>query len=167
MKRELRFFETELEIRTSDEDNTITVAGMAVPYGQASNIDDILVEEFRSGVFGDTVKGENIALQLQHNNLAGPFARTGSKTLTLTDKKDGLYFRAKLDTRDPAVQSLAVQLERRDIHGVSPGFARARSNWKNLPDGKLHREIYEARLFEISLTHNPCLLYTSPSPRDS
>lgn len=149
------FFETEFELRT--EDNTITVAGLAVPYGKAFRVNHVLDEELVPGVFGDSVKNTKIGLHTQHNHRAGPFARTGSGTLELDDRPDGLYFRAKLDTRDPAVQSLAIQLERKDIDGISPGFYWKKSDTvlSRRSDRRIHRLIKKAGLFEISLTHKP------------
>ena len=82
-----------------------------------------------------------------------PYARTGAETMSLREKKDGLYFEATLDRRDAQAESLSIKIQRGDLKGVSVGFRAEVDTWTR--GDPPHRRVEEAELFEISLTPFP------------
>ena len=73
--------------------------------------------------------------------------------MSFRETQEGLNFEANLDRRDALANSIAVQLERGDLTGVSVGFRATVDEWHR--GDPPHRVVREAELFEISLTPFP------------
>lgn len=86
-------------------------------------------EEFVDrGAFKKTLsEGADVAFLINHQGMT--LARTTSGTLRLAEDKVGLKVNADLDTRQHAVNDLAIAMERGDINEMSFAFRIVKETW--------------------------------------
>jgi HK97 family phage prohead protease len=107
-------------------------------------------------------RGDVLALWNHGADGRPPLARTPG-TLRLWEDAEGLAFEFELPA---SAEDVREAVERRDVRGMSFGFARdARDRW-SVRDGVQLREVLDAPLFEISLTARPAYPSTSVEARD-
>ena len=143
------------EVRFEAKGDEVTIRGIAVPYETEIDYGGWFRESFAKNAFKDGID-ERVVLLANHQGL--PYARTGSDTLEFKEKKDGLYFSALLDTRDPDAKALSIKIEREDLNGVSVGFIANEQRWiysDDLSEEPDRRIIERAELQEISVTPIP------------
>lgn len=149
--RETRAIVTALELRSAD-DTGRTATGYAALFDTWTDVGGMWREKIAPGAFTRTLQERDI-LALHSHDGGRVMGRTGAGTLTLREDAKGLYFENPLpDTTDG--RDLIVQLERRDIAGMSFGFVSIRSEWDESGD-TVERTILEAELYEITYTARP------------
>lgn len=149
--REFRVTSPKMELRFQKNETSVDIFGMAVPYASRAEIGEWFTEEFVYGAFRGRLDEGSIVMLTNHGGL--PLARVGAKTMSLREEEGGLMFDATLDVRDLFANSIAIQLERGDLTGVSVGFRAITDKWTR--GDPPHRQVEEAELFEISLTPFP------------
>ncbi|MBO0676799.1 HK97 family phage prohead protease [Mycolicibacterium sp. S2-37] len=108
------------------------------------------IERIDPGAFEKTLR-EKPDLHLLINHAGMPLARTKSGTLDLSVDDHGLKVTARLDTRDPEVQSLRVKMGRGDMDEMSFAFRVKAQEWRAAPgfeeiDDQSYRTITEVSL---------------------
>lgn len=143
-----------IELRASeDDDNEIVLEGYASTfeeydmYGGPKNYG--WTERIDPKAFDVTLR-EKPDLHLLINHAGMPLARTKSGNLDLKSDKTGLKVVARLDKRDPEVQSLSVKMERGDMDEMSFAFRVKAQEWKAADgfddDNQSYRTITEVSL---------------------
>lgn len=143
-----------IEFRADDEDdNALYLEGYAStfePYEMYGGpAQGGWIEQLDKRAFDKTLR-EKPDLHLLINHAGMPLARTKSGNLELSTDERGLKVRAKLDKRDPEVQSLAIKMERGDMDEMSFAFRVKAQSWSatdDFPDDhQAHRMINEVSL---------------------
>ncbi len=143
-----------VEMRAADDSNDYILTGYASTfqeydmYGGPSQYG--WIERIDPGAFEKTLR-EKPDLHLLINHAGMPLARTKSGTLSLSTDEHGLKVEARLDKRDPEVQSLAVKMERGDMDEMSFAFRVKGQEWRAAPgfeeiDDQSYRTITEVSL---------------------
>ena len=122
-----------IEFRADDEDdNALYLEGYAStfePYEMYGGpAQGGWIEQLDKRAFDKTLR-EKPDLHLLINHAGMPLARTKSGNLELSTDERGLKVRAKLDKRDPEVQSLAIKMERGDMDEMSFAFRVKAQSW--------------------------------------
>ncbi len=144
----------QVELRTPEDSDEYVLTGYASTfqeydmYGGPSQYG--WVERIDPGAFDKTLR-EKPDLHLLINHAGMPLARTKSGTLSLSTDDHGLKVEARLDKRDPEVQSLAVKMERGDMDEMSFAFRVKAQEWRAAPgyeeiDDQSYRTITEVSL---------------------
>lgn len=157
--RETRAITRGLEIRSaSDAGEGRTAAGYAALFNVETDIGGYWTEVIANGAFTKSLQERDI-LALHSHDTGRVVGRTGAGTLTLSEDATGLAFSNDLpDTSDG--RDLAVQIERKDIAGMSFGFVTRKQEWDETIDPP-KRTIIEADLREITYTALPAYPDTS------
>lgn len=107
------------------------------------------IERIDEKAFDKTLR-EKPDLHLLINHAGMPLARTKSGTLKLSTDTHGLKVEARLDKRDPEVQSLAVKMQRGDMDEMSFAFRVKAQEWRAADgfedDDQSYRTITEVSL---------------------
>lgn len=92
----------------------------------------------------------NVKLMLNHSDFE--LASTSNGTLTLTEGKDGIRFKAKLP---PGLigRDIKQAIDLGDLCGASVGFTCSKDSWS---EDKTIRYVERGELLEISLCMDPC-----------
>ncbi len=150
--RETRAILTPLELRAAEDGAVRTGHGYAALFDTWTDIGGMWRERIAPGAF-TTSLAERDVLALHSHDSGRVVGRKGAGTLILREDSKGLAFENPLpDTNDG--RDLIVQLERKDIAGMSIGFVSVRSEWDETKD-VTERTILEALLFEITYTAYP------------
>lgn len=151
--RETRATLGSIEMRAIDTETTLrTASGYAVLFDTWTDIGGMWRERFAPGAFTRSLQERDV-LALHSHDGGRVVGRKNAGTLTLREDSKGLAFENPLpDTSDG--RDLVVQLERKDIAGMSFGFVSLRSEWNELVDPP-ERTVMEAALFEITYTAAP------------
>lgn len=151
--RETRAITTGLEIRAaSDAAEGRTAAGYAALFNVKTEIGSYWTETIAPGAFAKSL-AERDVVALHSHDTGRVVGRTGAGTLTVREDEKGLAFENDLpDTTDG--RDLSVQIERKDIPGMSFGFITRKQEWDETVDPP-HRTILEADLYEITYTAFP------------
>jgi HK97 family phage prohead protease len=143
-----------VELRDSeDDDNEIVLEGYASTfedyemYGGPEKYG--WIERIDPKAFDVTLR-EKPDLHLLINHAGMPLARTKSGNLDLVADKTGLKVVARLDKRDPEVQSLAVKMERGDMDEMSFAFRVKAQSWR-AADGFEDDDQSDRTITEVSL----------------
>lgn len=151
--RETRAVTLGLEIRAATDDGeSRTAAGYAALFNVETDIGGYWSETIAPGAFSKSL-AERDVVALHSHDTGRVVGRTGAGTLTLSEDSKGLKFENSLpDTSDG--RDLAVQIERKDIPGMSFGFVTRKQEWDETIDPP-KRTIIEAELYEITYTAFP------------
>lgn len=155
--RETRAVTTGLEIRAAAGDGEARIAegyaalfDVGTPIGPAS--DPYWIETIAAGAFSKSLSERDV-VALHSHDTGRVVGRTGAGTLELKEDSKGLRFRNDLpDTSDG--RDLAVQIDRKDIPGMSFGFITRKQEWDETVE-PAKRTILEADLYEITYTAFP------------
>ncbi len=162
-----------MELRTLTTPPTVkgrTVTGYAARFNSPSEILAEGGKRFREvilpGAFTRALaappRGDVLALWDHGRDGRPPLARTPD-TLRLWEDAEGLAFEFELPA---SAEDVREAVQRRDVRGMSFGFARdARDRW-SVRDGLAFREVIDAPLFEVSITARPAYPATSVEARD-
>lgn len=144
-----------VEIRDIEDDDTeVILEGYASTfeeyemYGGPANYG--WIERLSPDAFAKTLR-EKPDLHLLINHAGMPLARTKSGTLDLSADEHGLKVVARMDKRDPEVQSLAIKMARGDMDEMSFAFRVKAQEWRAAPgyeeiDDQSYRTITEVSL---------------------
>ena len=153
-KKEIRSLCAEVRASPSAEE-TIHFEGKAVAYDSPTEY-GWWTETVAPGACANALKrGDDVRLLKNHDpNLV--LARTKSKTLTLEERDDGLYFSADA----PAcqwVKDFAESVKRGDIDQCSFAFAVTKDEWEypDNPKESPKRTILDMELFDVSIVTYP------------
>lgn len=138
------------EIRADDDG--VKVSGHAAVFNEEADIGGMFREVIEPGAFAKSIRIADVPFLIQHEGL--PLARTGSKTLTLTEDDTGLRMEATLDPDDPDVGRIVPKMKRGDLDKMSFAFRATIQEWDDTEDPPL-RTIKEAELFDVSIVTSP------------
>lgn len=156
--REVRTFTPGLEIRSASEGEGRTASGYAALFNVETDIAGYWRETIAPGAFTKSLQERDV-VALHSHDTGRVVGRTGAGTLTLREDATGLAFSNDLpDTSDG--RDLAVQIERKDIPGMSFGFITRKQEWDETVDPP-KRTILEADIYEITYTAFPAYPDTS------
>lgn len=149
--RETRAIVTPLELRSA-EGPIRTATGYAALFDTWTDIGGMWRERIAPGAFTRSLQERDV-LALHSHDGGRVVGRKDAGTLILREDAKGLFFENPLpDTSDG--RDLVVQLERKDIAGMSFGFVSLRSEWDETKE-LVERTILEAALYEITYTARP------------
>jgi hypothetical protein len=137
------------EISTETRGQSRRLIGYAARYGAVADIGGRFREKIAPGAFAGSLRtgsgeSEDIVALLDHDP-SRILGRTRSKTLTLADEEDGLYFDIAVPETTAGRDALALA-ERGDLGGASIGFiVEEEAREKDV------RIVKRARLLEISI----------------
>lgn len=151
--REIRAVTSGLEIRAASAEGELrTATGYAALFDVESDIGGYWIETIAPGAFSRSLKERDVVALHSHDS-GRVVGRMGAGTLTLREDSTGLAFENALpDTSDG--RDLAVQIERKDIAGMSFGFVTRKQEWDETVEPP-RRTILEAELWEITYTAFP------------
>lgn len=151
--RETRAVTIGLEIRAAAaDDGKRSASGYAALFNVETDIGGYWTETIAPGAFTKSLAERDVVALHSHDH-GRVVGRTGAGTLTLREDSKGLAFDNDLpDTSDG--RDLAVQIERKDIPGMSFGFITRKQEWDETIDPP-KRTILEADLYEITYTAFP------------
>lgn len=157
--RETRVVSRGLELRAATSENEgRTASGYAALFGVEQDIGGWWTEVIAPGAFAASLSSRDV-VALHSHDTGRVVGRTGAGTLSLSEDATGLAFENQLpDTSDG--RDLVVQLERKDIAGMSFGFITRKQEWDETVDPP-KRTILEAELYEITYTAFPAYPDTS------
>lgn len=143
----------ELRDADGDDDNEVILEGYASTFEEYEMYGGPQswgwIERIDPKAFDVTLR-EKPDLHLLINHAGMPLARTKSGNLDLVSDKTGLKVVARLDKRDPEVQSLVVKMERGDMDEMSFAFRVKAQEWKAADgfddDNQSYRTITEVSL---------------------
>lgn len=143
-----------VELRDSDDDdNEIVLEGYASTFEEYEMYGGPAqygwIERIDPKAFDITLR-EKPDLHLLINHAGMPLARTKSGNLDLVADTTGLKVVARLDKRDPEVQSLAVKMERGDMDEMSFAFRVKAQSWR-AADGFEDDDQSDRTITEVSL----------------
>ena len=157
MTIEKRVFATNLEVRQTEEQGSLTISGYAIRYDEPSQpLEYGFREIIKPGAFNESLKKRNIVALHQHDDkqLLGS---TQAKSLRLEERQDGIYFELDLlETR----KELFELVKRGDLQSASFGFTVTDEKF-NRNGNEDVREVRKGELYEISLVHTPAYPTTS------
>lgn len=133
------------EIRAETRGSARRLIGYAARYGVVADIGGKFREKLAARAFAGSIEeGADILALLDHDP-SRVLGRTRSKTLTLADEREGLYFELAVPDTTAGRDALALA-ERGDLGGASIGFiVEEEAREKDV------RIVKRARLFEISV----------------
>lgn len=142
---------TELRL-VREEGKSVRVGGYAAMFNSESVDLGGFTERIAQGAFQSSL-GKDIRALYNHNT-SDVLARTSSGTLRLNEDQRGLAF--EMDLPDTSIgRDLAVLIERRDLTGMSFGFAVRNDQWAKVGEKRWLRTLLDVDLFEISPTAFP------------
>lgn len=94
----------------------------------------------------------DVVFVLNHNQSGIPLARTAADTLHLSTDSKGLISEARIDRRDPLVQSVEIALEKGHMNQMSFSFRAMDQKWNT--------DYTERRLLEVNLDKGDVSLVT-------
>lgn len=166
MKKDMRFVSgTLLSVRGAQgEEDAFTIQGRAVGYGCLS-LPGVpgpgCRERILQGAFRDSLaSGQPVTCDFNHSNEFLTLGTTKNKSLTLTDKNDGLHFQVRLNPRVQAHRDLHNLVKDGTLSECSFAFGDAEDEWSNEFDDTERsyytlRSIKRARLYSVSIVASP------------
>lgn len=123
-------------------------------------------ERVGTGAVTKTLRESDVVF-LDNHNSDRPISRTSAGTLRLSVDGEGLPVESDMDTRISYVNDLALNVENRNVKGMSFGFAVTKDEWVKGGDGIDERTIREIKLFEVSATAFPAYTTTDAAVRSA
>lgn len=151
-----------VEVRTDNEGKKFV--GRAVVYNQPSKlIYGHFVEEILPGAFDESLRsGRDVYCSIDHDcrKLLG---RQSAGTLVLKPGAEGIDVEVPFADYSYA-KDLAIAIQRRDLKGMSFIFDVLDDDW-SMKDGKRHRAVRQADLYEVSFVFDPAYPETEAGMR--
>lgn len=159
-KEQRSFKATELRV---EGDQIPTIKGYPAVFNVMSENLGYFREIVRPGAFKKTINdGADIRALFNHNpNFV--IARTKSNTLKHTEDDKGLFIEAAPPDATWA-RDLVSSIKRGDINQMSFSFETVKDRW-GTENGERIRELFEVRLFDVSVVTYPAYPQTSVSAR--
>ena len=140
------------------------LAGYASVFDRPADMGEF-TETVRSGAFTKSLEKPDGIFALFDHERRSVLGRVGSKTLRLTQDSKGLEF--EVDLPDTSIgRDLAVLVERGDVSGCSFAFLTPKDGdrWE-MRGGRMHRELVQVDLKEITITPTPAYADTTVAKR--
>jgi HK97 family phage prohead protease len=166
-RRDLALAVAGVQLRAADDDERQIrrFGGHAAVFNQRTAIGNPLTwgfyEEIAPGAFSKTLSEGDARFLVDHDTRL-VVSRVSAGSLRLSQDRDGLAVDADLDTRLSYVADLVVNLENKNITGMSFGFRTVKDDWETVSvetsEGDVEAElriIREAQLFEVSAVTFP------------
>lgn len=165
-RRDLALATAGVQLRATGDDQGVRgFDGHAAVFSQRTAIGNPLTwgfyEEIAPGAFTKTLSEGDARFLVDHDTRL-VVSRVSAGSLRLAQDQIGLAVDADLDTRLSYVGDLAVNLENRNITGMSFGFRTVKDDWETVSvqtsEGDLEAElriIREVQLFEVSAVTFP------------
>lgn len=166
MKKEIRVYDVELEVRASTENNTMTLRGLAIPYNKMS--EDLGFREIiSSGACQRALSKNPDLLALYEHDYSNLLGRTSNDTLRTIETERGLE--VEIDLPETSLgKDLKVLIENRTLSKMSFGFSTGyeSTEWSSMEDGSDLRTINHIdTLYEVSIVSNPAYTDTEVAKR--
>jgi uncharacterized protein len=168
MENDIRFYETSLEIRTSDNGKTY-LRGLASPTydgspGSQYRLGETELERFAPGAFDWTLR-EHPEVEIRANHDGNKVIAVAPTTARMWTDERGLWYEAEADTEISYVKDVVRAVSKKIMRGSSIRFAPVESRWSK--EGKDEvRTVTKAYLAEISPVFNPAYKNTTAYYRD-
>ncbi|MEU7032726.1 HK97 family phage prohead protease [Streptomyces sp. NPDC046237] len=165
-----------LQVRAADEDGTRRgFTGHAAVFNSRTAIGNPLTwgfyEEIAPGAFTKTISEGDARMLVDHDTRL-VVSRVSAGSLRLAQDQVGLAVDADLDDRLSYVSDLIVNLDNRNVTGMSFGFRVVKDDWESVAvetsEGDLEAElriIREVQLFEVSAVTFPAYEDTTAALR--
>lgn len=165
-RRDLALATAGLRLRAADDDRPVRgFGGHAAVFSQRTAIGNPLTwgffEEIAPGAFTKTLTEGDARMLVDHDTRL-VVSRVSAGSLRLAQDQVGLAVDADLDTRLSYVGDLVVNLDLRNITGMSFGFRTVKDDWETVSvqtsEGDMEAElriIREVQLFEVSAVTFP------------
>ncbi|MDH6226215.1 HK97 family phage prohead protease [Streptomyces sp. MJP52] len=165
-RRDLALAAAGVQLRAADDGQGVRgFAGHAAVFGQRTAIGNPLTwgfyEEIAPGAFTKTLSEGDARMLVDHDTRL-VVSRVSAGSLRLAQDAQGLAVDADLDTRLSYVGDLVVNLENKNITGMSFGFRTVKDDWETVSvqtsEGDMEAElriIREVQLFEVSAVTFP------------
>lgn len=147
---------TQVEVRTTEEENSRQISGYAVKWEQLSQKLGWFYrfqEKFTKGAFTDSLQNDTQRALWNHNTDI-VLGSTKNKTLTLEEDEVGLRFDINLPNSTWG-NDVYESIKRGDVDGVSFGFSMQTEEWDESDPDNVIRTVKKAKLFEVSPTPFP------------
>lgn len=151
MTIEIRTAASNIECRSNEENNSLTVSGYAIRYNEESEpLEYGFREVIKPNAFSESIKKRNIVALHQHDDKQ-LLASTRANTLRLEERSEGIYFEMDLlESR----KELFDLVQRGDLANMSFGFTCDKEKFTRNGNTDI-REVMNGTLYEISLVHTP------------
>jgi HK97 family phage prohead protease len=165
-RRDLALAVAGVQLRAAEDEQTARrFAGHAAVFNQRTAIGNPLTwgfyEEIAPGAFSKTLSEGDARMLIDHDTRL-VVSRVSADSLRLSQDKVGLAVDADLDERLSYVADLIVNLENKNITGMSFGFRTVKDDWETVTvetsEGDMEAElriIREVQLFEVSAVTFP------------
>jgi HK97 family phage prohead protease len=165
-RRDLALAAAGVQLRAADDEQKVRgFAGHAAVFNQRTAIGNPLTwgfyEEIAPGAFTKTLSEGDARFLVDHDTRL-VVSRVSADSLRLSQDKAGLAVDADLDERLSYVADLVVNLELKNITGMSFGFRTVKDDWETVSvetsEGDIEAElriIREVQLFEVSAVTFP------------
>jgi HK97 family phage prohead protease len=125
-------------------------------------------ERIMPGAMNKTLRESDVVLLVGHDpNM--PVSRMTADSLRLEADSSGVHVDSDLDTRISYVNDLALNIENRNVKGMSFGFwvPEGKEEWRHGDDGVDERTVYEIAVPEITATAFPAYTATDAAVRSA
>ena len=157
MNQELRYINADLTVRASDDEESSTLSGRAVPFNELSEDLGGFKERISPGAFD---LNQTIKFFWSHDS-SRVLGSTKSDTLKLDERSDGIHFELNLPDTTTGRDAL-TSIQRGDIDGISFGFKVHEDRIDHI-DGEVIRTVLRGDLIEISPVAFPAYSQTELS----
>ena len=157
------FCVSEMQCR-EESDGTRHITGIAVPYGQQTELWRDYYEVFERGSLSESLENDDIRILYNHNDDI-VLARKGAGTVTFEDREIGTFVDMIVNESDSQAMDIYARVERKDIPGWSIGFISEKEEPEYRADGSVLNHIKKARAVEFSVCSFPAYSQTEISAR--
>ena len=157
------FFSTKMECR-EEQDGTKHIKGIAVPYGQQTELWTGNFELFERGSLAESLEADDVRVLYNHNPDA-VLARKGAGTVTFEDREQGVFVDMIVNEEDTEALNIYARVKRGDIPGWSIGFISEKEDSEYRADGSVLNKVKRATVVEFSVCPFPAYSQTEISAR--
>lgn len=166
MEKEIRVYDVKLEVRNNNENEPITLRGLAIPYNKMSE-DMGFREVIASGACSRALSKSPDLLALYEHDYSNLLARTSNDSLKVIETERGLEVEIELPETSLG-KDIAVLTNRGTLSKMSFGFSTGyeSTEWTEMDDGTDLRTINHIdNLYEVSIVSNPAYADTDVAMR--
>lgn len=165
MKKEFRVISSIESDERADTD-TPEISGYAAVFNQDADIAGLFTESIKPGAFKRSLEQSDDIKALFNHDTAKVLGATKNNSLELSEDSNGLKFRLAPNLETSTGKDVYELVKRGDVDKMSFGFYIVEDRWST-KDGRDHREILEADLFEVSVVTFPAYSGTSAQARSA
>lgn len=147
-----------------ESDGTRHITGIAVPYGQQTELWRDYYEVFERGSLSESLENDDIRILYNHNDDI-VLARKGAGTVTFEDRENGVFVDMIVNESDSQAMDIYARVKRGDIPGWSIGFIPEKEEPEYRADSSVLNHIKKARTVEFSVCPFPAYSQTEISAR--